>query len=55
MTKSMIIESLNAEIRECDEYLKNEPEEIWGYDEVCIIYSTRKNMCEKFLCMLKGL
>ncbi len=52
MEKTKIIESLRTEISECDEYLKNEPEECLGFDEVCIIKETRKEMCEKFLCML---
>lgn len=54
MEKQKIIECLRDEIRECDEHLSHEPEAIWGYDEVYIIVETRKEMCEKFLCMLEG-
>lgn len=53
MERNEIVKCLQEEIKECDEYLQNEPAECWGYDEVCIIYETRKEMCEHFICMLR--
>lgn len=54
MEKTKIIETLQDEIKNCEAYLKNEPEEVMGYDEICITIQTRKEACEWFLEMIEG-